>query len=821
MIRMGTEWSVSVHRDFEELMDRWNGRAAPEEMTGVLHVGFDRPPSKEFDSFVDHWRGLLLVTASARYALPRGFVTSEGTVGIVGDLPIHLGLRGWGYSVEPSRIPAVAKSTPQTIDRTPVGWVAEFVEQNPDAMASLVAEEIFDESTYLLRESRLSAPLRRSVGNFRLDKLLGENRHDPCAFARAAPPWLLEQDFDAISVSVRVANVFTNLEIRTVADLAELSLDELMQRQNFGRKSAADLLGSLHIAIREGPVGKQSRESEVQFSTLIEAINASLVKYPERARDVMLRRMGLGMAPETLNELGARYGVTRERIRQIEAKVTARLVREEVWDDILTAKLAGLLEERRIPLPLRGVEAADPWFAGVGEEGEALAYLLENVASGPSKVVQIDGHSYIGRLTQEEWDEAIVGLRRLLESAVEANWTFEHCRSLADGFLPERCKEFRWLLWESGSRQAQFVERNGANVLMAFGRGAEHVVQAVLAASDRPLHYSEIASLVRVRSGKDIELRRVHNAAASVGLLFGRGIYGLDQHVPLSQDAMADLADEAEQIVAEGTPGRQWHTSEMLAELVERGDDAATSIDKYIVDIALKRSGNLERLGRLVWSSSNASTETYRIELRQAIIACLQDAGGPLSTSDIRQRIRSMRGVDRLFQIAPADPLMRVAPGMWGLNDRDLSIKRPDQPRIVGALVELLSKRGTGLHYSELEHSPTLAGWGLTVTGFFSLATTDARLRVNTGRYLFLSEWGHPRRESLAEAVAVVLANEGHPLSLNALLQKVEARLGRPCERQALSACLQAQDAIYDAALGAWRKSGENEPEPDIEMAAE
>lgn len=46
-----------------------------------------------------------------------------------------------------------------------------------------------------------------------------------------------------------------------------------------------------------------------------------LEKYPERYRDIFRRRMGMNGERETLEDIGASYGITRERVRQIEAKI--------------------------------------------------------------------------------------------------------------------------------------------------------------------------------------------------------------------------------------------------------------------------------------------------------------------------------------------------------------------------------------------------------------------------------------------------------------------------------------------------------------------
>ena len=48
---------------------------------------------------------------------------------------------------------------------------------------------------------------------------------------------------------------------------------------------------------------------------------------PERAKDVIMSRYGLGKDPKkmTLEAIGKKYGITRERVRQIEQKVIQKL----------------------------------------------------------------------------------------------------------------------------------------------------------------------------------------------------------------------------------------------------------------------------------------------------------------------------------------------------------------------------------------------------------------------------------------------------------------------------------------------------------------
>lgn len=62
------------------------------------------------------------------------------------------------------------------------------------------------------------------------------------------------------------------------------------------------------------------------------AIRVATAEWPPRERDVLYSRWGLrGWPQETLDAIGKRYDVTRERIRQIEIKLPKRLFEEESW----------------------------------------------------------------------------------------------------------------------------------------------------------------------------------------------------------------------------------------------------------------------------------------------------------------------------------------------------------------------------------------------------------------------------------------------------------------------------------------------------------
>jgi RNA polymerase primary sigma factor len=115
-----------------------------------------------------------------------------------------------------------------------------------------------------------------------------------------------------------------------IADEASLTVQQVLEVRAAARAST-----SLDAPVGEGDdavfgdfvAGDEPLPEEaVELHLRSEALRNALASLPEREREVVAMRYGLGGAePQTLEEIGRRLGLTRERVRQIELESLRRL----------------------------------------------------------------------------------------------------------------------------------------------------------------------------------------------------------------------------------------------------------------------------------------------------------------------------------------------------------------------------------------------------------------------------------------------------------------------------------------------------------------
>ena len=134
----------------------------------------------------------------------------------------------------------------------------------------------------------------------------------------------------------------SSAELAAVLDLSEDKVNELL-RLNLDTLSLEQPYGDGDdFALSDTIVDKESAAPEAAAARhmLDEEIHKILGDLGERERNVVIMRFGLGDAPPaTLEEVGKAFGITRERVRQIEVKTIAKLRRP-----VPSSQLRGFLD---------------------------------------------------------------------------------------------------------------------------------------------------------------------------------------------------------------------------------------------------------------------------------------------------------------------------------------------------------------------------------------------------------------------------------------------------------------------------------------------
>ena len=142
------------------------------------------------------------------------------------------------------------------------------------------------------------------------DKLLRMRR------ARADLYGELQREPTAEEVSVRIGE-----PERTVRKWMELSRDTVSLDQPAGDGEGKDTVAD-HVADTRA----EDAGALMDNRQLLEEMEAHLKELPARERTILEHRYGLGgREPESLEEVGARLGITRERVRQLQAAALERL----------------------------------------------------------------------------------------------------------------------------------------------------------------------------------------------------------------------------------------------------------------------------------------------------------------------------------------------------------------------------------------------------------------------------------------------------------------------------------------------------------------
>jgi len=264
-----------------------------------------------------------------------------------------------------------------------------------------------------------------------------------------------------------------------------------------------------------------------------------LSSLPERSRRVVAERFGLGTSARrrTLEAIGKEYGVTRERIRQIENHSLAMVRESEAYGRNMHA--------------IDDLKRAVHELGSIVSETAALAALATSEAERNHVLFLLTvGHHFEHRPDNPDF-HARWHVDPALAEAVERSLSRLHEELSAERLVPESdfVQQFVRILKEEGvrarseeapSRWLAIAKRIARNPLGEWGRSdSPHVrikntrdfAYLTLKRHGSPMHFTEVAKGIRELFDRNAHPATTHNELIkdSRFVLVGRGLYALKE----------------------------------------------------------------------------------------------------------------------------------------------------------------------------------------------------------------------------------------------------------------------------------------------------
>lgn len=257
----------------------------------------------------------------------------------------------------------------------------------------------------------------------------------------------------------------------------------------------------------------------------------------DRAYDVLSGRFGLGddLERKTLEAIGQKYGITRERVRQIENSAL-NTVRKS---DAFKAEEAAFNELRDYMIALGGVVAEDDLLSSISKDVSIQNHIHLHLVLHDSFEKHKEDEHFKSRWSVDPAtaDEVHASLKKLYESLSDDELVAEP--DLVDRFLADLKKVAadykkeeiakRWLGMSKAINRNPLGEWGKAHSSNVKTRGVKDYAFLIMRKHGSPMHFREVAKAITETFGKKTHTATCHNELIKDKrfVLVGRGIYAL------------------------------------------------------------------------------------------------------------------------------------------------------------------------------------------------------------------------------------------------------------------------------------------------------
>lgn len=277
----------------------------------------------------------------------------------------------------------------------------------------------------------------------------------------------------------------------------------------------------------------------------------------DRSSEVIFSRFGLGeeIRRKTLEEIGKKYGITRERVRQIEQAAIKMIKKSPSFEEH-----QHIFDELRdIVYSLGGVVAHEDLLGHISEDENVHNHINFYLVLGDSfKKHKEDKHFKTHwSVSDEIADKVHTSLKSLYSSLSDEDLIaeseivgkfFNHMQEVSDRYRNEEIAK-RWLAMSKTIKRNPLGEWGKANSKNVKTRGVKDYAFLVMRKHGSPMHFREVAEAIEKIFKRKTHYATTHNELIKDPrfVLVGRGMYALAEwgyKTGIARDVIRKILEE-------------------------------------------------------------------------------------------------------------------------------------------------------------------------------------------------------------------------------------------------------------------------------------
>jgi len=301
---------------------------------------------------------------------------------------------------------------------------------------------------------------------------------------------------------------------------------------------------------------RKATNSTISFDTTA-LVKRLLAEVPERAREVLIFRFGLGTkaSRDTLEAIGERWGITRERVRQIEAAGIESIRNSKAFGDSQDSfdELSKYIEA------LGGIIPEDELLNGLATDEKSRNRIRFLLVVGSAFFRERETDEFYARwhVDQKTAQAVHSALSRLYETLDDAevmaegdiiNRFLEELKDVNSAYQNEEILK-RWLTISKTIAKNPLSEWGKAHAPAIRTKGIRDYAYLVIKQKGEPMHFGDVATSIVEVFNKKAHVATTHNELIkdSRFVLVGRGLYALAEwgfHPGVVRDVVKEVLEK-------------------------------------------------------------------------------------------------------------------------------------------------------------------------------------------------------------------------------------------------------------------------------------